>query len=467
MRRLLVAATLCAITLLGAAPTAWALAAPLQPVPDPQHAPFTQTLVSRAPFAFEPLARRILSGAGTISLNVYTYDSQPEANAAVRWQVITDTDSGSGSGTTDTNGHIDLSGVPAATNADGQITVVPVTTPSTEYDLTHLSWDDTGWSAGVQPGRLPMTLVRSSQRGWDTWKVATVHLWAQNLGGEQYHAVSHIAGTGASTPGYAQTISTGVEPLTKGSIYYWINQGMELPVAGITVSAGSLASPTVTADQSQAQRVWMDYWGSGKPGTTTWVWLNDYPDGWVNDVLGLADYPATAKLRSLGSSTTDGATNDVKKLVIPATAAPGYAYWIAVEHRDGPLALQTWFQTCTLKPSKSTVSRGATISLSGVVPIKGHYGSKKGAPKYVTVYKTTSATVARYQPSGAGGGTSAKAWRSGIGAWSKVGRVRTDGLGRYRRGSVNVAQTTWYCAWYPGDAQYSAGWTSVLKETAR
>ena len=37
-----------------------------------------------------------------------------------------------------------------------------------------------------------------------------------------------------------------------------------------------------------------------------------------------------------------------------------------------PLSLSTWFQVCTLKPSRATVRRGTAIALSGVVPIKGH-----------------------------------------------------------------------------------------------
>ena len=203
----------------------------------------------------------------------------------------------------------------------------------------------------------------------------------------------------------------------------------------------------------------MDYWGSGKPGTATWLVLNNYPDGWVNDIFGVADYPSSAKVKSFGTFTSTGAANDGKRMTVPSTAAPGYAYYVWASHDSGPLSLETWFQTCTLKPSKATVARGAAITLSGIVPIKGHYGSKKGTRKYVTIYKTTSAKVAKSQPAKAGG--------AAVKGWTRIGKVRTDGLGKYRKGSIRPSRTTWYCVWYPGDAQYWGAWTSVAKVTAR
>jgi len=247
--------------------------------------------------------------------------------------------------------------------------------------------------------------------------------------------------------------------LSAGSIYFWNEEGMELSVSGTAVSSGTNASPGVTAREADAQRLWMDYWGSGKPGTATWLVLNNYPDGWVNDVYGVADYPSSAKVKSFGSFTSTGAPYDGKRMTIPSSVAPGYAYYVWASHDSGPLSLQTWFQTCTLKPSKATVSRGASITLSGIVPVKGHYGSKKGTPKYVTIYKTTSAKAAKAQPAVSGGKT--------VKGWTKVGKVRTDGLGKYRKGSIRPSGTTWYCVWYAGDTQYWGAWTSVAKVTAR
>ena len=466
MRRRFAAVTFCATVLLCAAPAALALTAPPHPVGHTRadaHAPYAKRSADRAPLKYEPLARRILSGTGTISLNVYSYDGLPEVNAEADWWVFTDTDYGLGSAVTNASGHVDLTDVPAATSNNGEVAVfLDNTTDYGMYDLYNMSWGDTGFSGALQPGRLPVTIVRSSQSGWTNWAATRVWLWAENAGGEAHLARTDIAQTGATTNGYARTITTGPESLSDGALYFWDNQGLELPVDGIAVSSGQEAGPGQTVYQSQAQRVWMDYWGSGKPGTRTWLALDNYPDGWLNYIAGVADYPRTARVRDFGTFTTTGRSgDDWKRITIPSTAAAGYAYWVWASHDSGPLSLQTWFQTCTLKPSKATVSKGAAISLSGVVPIKGHEGSKKGTPKYVTVYKTTSSKLAaKGQPAATGGSLRAA-------GWTRVGKVRTDGLGKYRKGSIRPSRTTWYAAWYPGDSWYWGAWTSVAKVTVR
>jgi hypothetical protein len=424
--------------------------------------PYAKRSVDRAPLRYEPLARRILSGTGIISLNVYNYSGQPEVNAEADWWVFEELDYGTGYAFTDSNGHVDLTGVPAAASANGEVAVyLDNTTDYGMYDLYNMSWGATGLIAGLQPGRLPFTLVHDTSIGWEDWSAARVRLWAQNAGGELHMARTDIPKTGATTTGFASTISTGPESLVGGSVYFWDDEGMEIPVNGITVSSGSQASPGQIVHQSDAQRVWMDYWGSGKPGTSTWLILNNYPTGWVNQVYGVADYPSSARVKAFGNYTSTGEEYQGKRVVIPSTAAPGYRYWVWAEHDEGPLSLQTWFQTCTLKPSRATVSRGTAIALSGVVPIKGHYGSKKGTPKYVHIYKTTSSKLAaKGQPPVVGGSTREA-------GWTKVGKVRTDGLGKYRKGSIRPARTTWYVAWYPGDSWYWGAWTSVTKVTVR
>jgi hypothetical protein len=465
MRRLFVAAVVCAAVLLVTAPAALAWTAPLHPVGHNRtaaHVPYVKRSADRAPLRYEPLARRILSGTGTISLNVYTYDGQPEVNAEADWWVSTDADYGTGHAFTDASGHVDLTGVYEATSNNGEVAVyLDNTTDYGMYDLYNMSWGPTGFSGGLQPGRLPFTLVHDASFGWQYWSAARVRLWAQNAGGEIHMARTDIPKTSATTTGYANTISTGPESLVGGSIYFWDDEGMELSVEGIQVSSGSEATPRQTVSQADAQRVWMDRWGSGKPGTSTWLVMNNYPDNWVNGIYGVADYPSSARVKSFGSFTSTGAEYDGKKMTIPSTAAPGYSYWVWASHDSGPLSLTTRFQTCTLKPSRATVSKGTAIAMSGIVPIKGHYGSKKGTPKYVTIYKTTSARLAaKGQPPVSGGKTLAA-------KWTKVGKVRTDGLGKYRKGSIRPSRTTWYCAWYPGDSWYWGAWTSVAKVTAR
>lgn len=459
MRRLVLAATMCAAILLSTA--AAAVAAPSQAAlgvrATAQRMP-VRCHPAQAPADFMTLARRLLpSGPATISLNVYDFLGNYEAGVTVQCLVGANGDEK----TTDSEGHVEFAGIPVA-NENGE---VMVTLDDGFYDLWKLSWNAAGWTGTLQPGRLPVTLKQSSD-GWNTWEYARVWLWADNGGGVERHlAATDIQKTGATTSGYAHTITTGTEQLTKGAVYFWNDEGLELNVAGTAVSPGVQATPSASpvADESKAQRIWPGGWGSGKPGATVNLVLNKYPAGWATEIWGLADYPATAQWsKRVKAFTTSGKTSQTKKVTIPTTVKPGYTYYISADHVDenGVLSLITRFQVCTLKPSKASIRRGTAINLSGVVPIKGHYGSKKGTRKYVTIYKTTSSKIAKLQPQALGG----KAKAAG---WTKLARVRTDGLGKYLKKSVKPAKTTWYCVWYPGDSWYWGAWTSTAKVTVK
>lgn len=459
MRRVYLAAVVCAAVLLLAAPAA--MSAPRHGAGETALRPHNPALShgQAAQAAYVPLARRVLSGTGAININVYSAVSQPEAGATVDWWVFTDTDYGTGRGTTDADGHAELPGVPAADSQNGEIAVDLASADDGYYDLWNLSWPATGWIGALQAGNLPVTLVRSDDTAWNTWEAARVWLYAHNAGGEVHLAASNLARSGAYASGYARTIQTGPEELHAGAAYFWDNEGLELSVDGISVAPGQTAAAAPTAYEADAQRLWLGDWASGKPGSSAWVVMNDYPDGWVNHISGLADYPSSAKTKSFGDFTCTGADFEAQRITIPSTVTPGYVYWVEVAHTDGPLDLWTTFQVCTLKPSRARVSTSASVTLSGIVPVKGHYGSKKGTPKYVTLYKTTSAKLAGSQPKAAGGNRSAA-------KWVKVGRVRSDGLGKYKL-STRPGKTTWYCAWYARDAWYYGSWTSVTKVTVR
>lgn len=464
MKHLFAVATLCAaVLLLSGVAVAGPRSAPLHSL---GHAGFgghlstAEAHADRAPARYVPLART-LTGTGTISLNVYQFDGNPEVGAEADWWVVEDTDWGTGYGYTDANGHVDLTGVPPATSDNGEIAVYLVSADDGMYDLWGMYWD-TSWIGGLQPGQLPLTITRSGMAGWNAWSEARVRLYSQK-GAETHMARTDITRTGSLTTGSARTITTGPETLNAGTIYFWDDEGMELPVSGTAVSPGATASPSLDLYQEDAQRIWTDFWGSGKPGTVTWLGLENYPNGWTNRIGGVASWPSTAAEKALGSLTSDGSTApDWKRFTVPSTMAPGYKFYVWAEHTTGvgPLSLVTWFQTCTLKPSKSTVGAGTAIALKGVVPVKGHRGSTPGIRKYVTIYKTTSSKVAgKGQPPRAGGKT--------VTGWTKVARVSSDRLGRYSKGSIRPSRTTWYVAWYPGDAWYWGAWTSLAKITVR
>ena len=220
MRRLFVAAVMCAAVLLVTAPVALALTAPLHRRLRPTRPSTTWPHVAqRRPRAGSRSYHwRAASSAeaGTISLNVYSFYGQPEVGAEADWWVSTDTDYGTGYGFTDASGHVDLTGVPAATSANGEIAVFldPAAHPDNgAYDLWNLSWGDTGLTGGLQPGRLPMTIVRSGQDGWNTWSAARAGSGRRTAGGELHLARTDIARTGSTTSRSARTITTGPETL--------------------------------------------------------------------------------------------------------------------------------------------------------------------------------------------------------------------------------------------------------------
>jgi len=411
----------------------------------------------RAPLRYVPLART-LSGTGTISLNVYQYSGAAEVNAEADWFVYQGADSGSGYGNTNASGHVDLTGVPAASSNNGEITVFLDNPDNGVYDLWNMSWDASGWNGGLQPGQLPMTITRSSDRYWNGWSSATVSLFSHGSAEDQT-ARTDITRTGDVTNANARTIATGSDTLDSGTVYFSMDEGMELPVSGTAISSGGTASPALDVHEADAQRIWMNLWGSGKPGTRTKLFLNNFPGGWVNQLVGGADWPATAPFRSLGTKTSAGGEYETKNVTIPPGTAPGYRYLIWADHSNGAtesLSLQTWFQTCTLKASKATISRGGAIKLSGVIPTRGHRGSTRGISKNVVIYKTTRTTSS--QPS---------SWAPKRSIWTKVATVRANGLGKFASRTLKPTRTTRYVVRYPGDAWYWGAFTSLCKVTVR
>lgn len=460
MKRLFILPALLAAALL--LPAA-AMATSLAPLHAPGHARATSHVARSAgrsdlaPLRYVPLART-LSGTGTISLNVYQLDGSAEVNAEVDWAVFESADMGYGYGNTDASGHIDLTGVPAASSDNGEVAVLLDNPDNGVYDLWNMSWDASGWSGGLQPGQLPMTITRSSDPYWNYWSSARENLYS-HMSTEEHMARTDITRTGDVTNGNARTIGTGPETLDEGTLYFSVDEGMELPVGGTAISPGGTASPTLDVHEADAQRIWMNRWGSGKPGTKTKLFLNNFPAGWVNDLGGVADWPNSARPKSLGTKTSAGGEYETKNVTTPAGAAPGYRYWIWADHSNGSsqaLYLQTWFQTCTLKASKATISRGGAIKLSGVIPTKGHRGSTRGISKNVIIYKTTK-TISS-QPS---------SWVPKRTIWTKVATVRANGLGKFTSRSLKPTRTTRYVVRYPDDAWYWGAFTSLCKVTVR
>ena len=378
MKRLLVCSTIIAALLLlpAAAP---AFTGPLhgRPAAAATHVGAVSGLTApqKAPLRGPLLG--VLTGAATVTCKVWTLDGAPE-DAAVLAYVWGDTDYGtSQSGTV--SGVATLTGLPDA-SGNGEVVVIPnPDSPTTMYDLTNLDWAaaTNPNEMGIQPGALWLLINRSSDPYYNSWPSADVELTAEETNGVHF-AETEIPQNGAATSAYASTISLGSATLDWGAIYYWSNEGAELPVAGFGISPGVAYPTTLTLNEAAAQAVWMNGWGSGKPGAATWLGFRGYPAGWINAINAQATWPFSAATKSFGSMTMTGAKTQAKKLTIPSTVKPGYAYSFDVSHRGGALALSTWFQTCTLAASKTTISHGGAVRLSGVIPTAGPLGLDAG-----------------------------------------------------------------------------------------
>ena len=90
------------------------------------------------------------------------------------------------------------------------------------------------------------------------------------------------------------------------------------------------------------------------------------------------------------------------------------------------------------------------MRLSGIVPVDGHWGAKRGTPKTVVLYRGPNSQP---QP---------RTWEPPRNNYTKVGSFRTDGYGRFRTSAVRVNGTTTFIVRYPGDATYWRGYTTPV-----
>jgi hypothetical protein len=461
MRRPLLAAASGAAMLLLAVPAAGATpvtshARAASPV---IHSRAAQAEQHRLPFRFVPLGRR-LTGAGTIDLTVKKYDGTVDSGAQASWSVTSRGQFAHGTGTTDASGQVAMHDVPAAAAA-GEIAVLPNTADGGVFDLSDMTWGDSGWAGTLQPGRLSLSLMHSDQSTLPPWPYAVVNLYSGS-GAETHAATTFVTRDGSQTHAAPSTIPLAAgEDLTTLCINWWSDMGSEVQLTGKQTSPGVTTTTTDKYWEDTASFITLPGWASGKPGTKTTLYLGYFPLGWTNRIGAVADYPATATPKSYGDLPSDGMTYQGMDLTIPASMPPGYSYWVWADHVEGHLSLTTSFQTCTLKPSKTSVAKGNAVTLSGVVPIQGHYGNHKGTPKTVTIYWTTNAKLVKAgQPSKPGG-------TPHVDGWMRAGTARTDRLGKYVKAGITPARTTYYVAWYPKDAEYFGAWTSLTKVTVR
>ncbi len=401
-----------------------------------------------APHLMSPLYT--LTGSATIAVHVYGYAGAPEAGAGVIWMVGTDTDGAIDAGSTDANGLVTFTGVPAASANNGEILVIPPSDTFVYYDIWNLAWaDPAGTDLVVRPGQVGLSLQGESDPFWNPYYSAMIVVYSDN--GDAHQLAESITAQADPT---APSVVTAASPLalpgnvTDAAVYFWNDEGMEFSLNGLTATAGAPVASGLTLDQAAAQRMYNFSWASGKPGTKTTIKFQNFPAGWQNHLSGYSVAGGAAK--DFGTWTSPGGTSWLSKsFTIPLSAKPGFNYDVAADHTTGTLSLAEGFQVCTLNPSKASLAAPGSIRFSGRVPFK------QGSRKTVILYKRLTSAG---QPGRVGGPTK-------VSGWKKVTSFKTDTAGKFRSPLVSASRTAWYVLWYPRDNSHWGAWTSVKKVT--
>jgi hypothetical protein len=313
--------------------------------------------------------------------------------------------------------------------------------------------DGNSYDESLYPGRVSVTGYRGGP--WGDFTKLIVGL----SGSDRYSKGAVTAADTSSTPvsGLVDVLDGSYDT---GSVKFFWDEGVEFSDS-IGVTSGATTGTSISVDEAGAQRVWMrsPVWYSGKPGATVRMRLENFPTGWINRVTGYTDDPGETASRTFGTWTSPGATASSLNVTVPSAAKPGYAYWIGFQHVDStapdaseyPLYVEEMYQVCTLKASKTSVKAGTKIRVTGVIPTQGHWGSTAGLKKTVTLYahKGTASVPSTWSPKG----------------WTKVGSVKTNGLGAYVTPYFKPLKTLTLVVRYPGDDWYYDAYTSTQRIT--
>ncbi|NLE22114.1 MAG: hypothetical protein GX624_04960 [Actinobacteria bacterium] len=451
MRRLLVAATLCAALLL---PAAAAYAAPPAHPGDGHHtaggpaaSPAGLPDVRPAAPRFVPLARQFNPGAATISGTLRDFWNVPVAGRDIEWWGEDDDGRWYWNGTvTGAAGSYSMTAMPTT---NGEVYAYP--SDDSVLGFQAQEWADGGTrQLDFSPGRI---LVRADLGGdWaDAFQYLQVRVW-----GTDRYSYGEVPADGTLHPEAVVNANSGT--YYWGSAKFFADEGVEFE-STITVPAFAQAGGSVQVDQASAQRIWSTSprWASCKPGTSVRIVRTNFPAGWVNQVTGYTDDPKGSGSKVFGNRMSSGAAQQALTVKIPATAKPGYTYWIGFQHVNGigTLYLETPIQLCTMKPSRTKIKKGAKIRVTGVVPTEGHWGSKAGKRKRVTLWwhKGTAKVPTKWDPRKQG--------------WIGVTSVKCNGLGAYKTPYFKPPRTGTFVLQYSGDNWYWGAFSSTKKVTVR
>lgn len=450
MRRLFVAVVLCTALLL----TGAAAAAPPDHIGDGHHkmpAPHASG-VEGAPgnASYVPLGTRLSVATTTVYGTVYSSFHYGQSGADVEWDSWSDAEQGWywGVGTTDATGAYSMS---ARSTTSGTVWAYP---GEAAFARAGRTWSPGGSDqVDFYPGRVQISAFRGGP--WNVFTGYTVRL----TGNTEYSRgdVDAIDTTSSPVAGSIEAVNGTYEG---GSVNFFYDEGVEFS-GPITVSSGSTSGTVVSVNEADAQRIWITapYWWSGKPGATVRLVRNSFPAGWMNVVTGYSD-PSGSAAKTYGVKTSQGGSTEPLSVKVPATAKPGYSYWIGFQHVDAagnelPLYLEEPYQVCTIKPTKTSIRKGTRIKIKGIVPTQDHWGSQLGKRKSVWIlwHKGTAAVPTK--------------WNATKQGWVPLARVRTTGTGAYTSPYLKPPRTGTFVVQYDGDDWYYGAFTSVQKVTVR
>jgi hypothetical protein len=445
MRRVFVAAVVCAAVLLLAAP-AFAGMARQATKSKPMPAPHVACKAAPVLHSFAPLGARLATATASVSGTVFDSSGYTLAGVSMEWwSQVGDTSWSSGKMTTGSNGGYSAT-VRATTN--GEIWADPDN--DTTWARTSRSWTASGSYPGTDlyPGLLNVSASRDGV--WKEFGSLAVTMWGDDA--YTYDRRS-TGGTSFSPATTSAEVMSGDYDI--GSVNFWLDEGVEFTTP-FTVSPGSTSSGTIYVHEGEAQRIQIPgYKYSGKPGATISVNRYNFPAGWRNRITGYSD-PSGKPSANYGVKTSGGGARESVNVKIPGTAKPGYSYWIGFQHvlGDGtiqPLYVETFYQVCTMKPSKTSIGKSTKIRVTGIVPTEGHWGSQLGKrKKVVAIWHKGSA-----QPT------------KSMKGWYQLASTRCKGNGAYTSPYFKVPATGTLAVYYYEDEWYWGGYTSTARITVR
>jgi hypothetical protein len=457
MRRLALAVAVCTAFLLlasvaGALERGAGTAQHTAPVPHVAEGHAVGGDVDVGEASFSPLGARL---AATTTVYGTVYDSYRVAQAGVdmEWDSWSEAEQTWywGTGTTDGAGAYSMAARP--TNAGEVYAYLANGT----FGRGGRTWTEGGSDqVDLYPGRVQVSAWRGGP--WATppgFRDYTVRFF-----GDTEYSRGVVTAPDTSSSPVNGTIEVLDGSYSGGSVNFYWDEGVEFSTP-VTVTSGATSGATVSVNEADAQRVWIQapYWASGKPGSTVKVARNNFPVGWRNEVSGYSD-PNGSAFRVFGTKTSLGGATEYVSVKIPTTAKAGYDYWIGLKHVDDagnylPLYVERNFQVCTMKPSKTAIARGARVRITGIVPTQGHWGSTPGKRKDIAVWwhRGTAGVPTKWDPRRAG--------------WVFVGGMRTTATGAYTTPYFKPPRTGTFVVQYSGDDWYWGAYTSTAKVTVR